>query len=69
MCCSAIDVVICGGVKGMANNQIADHLTVSMATTKSHISNILAKLGLQSRPEIIALAVEHNFNMGAFYIK
>ena len=56
-------------VKGMANNEIADALVISGSTTKSHISNILAKLGATSRIEVIAMVFEHNINLGAFYIK
>jgi two-component system, NarL family, response regulator LiaR len=56
-------------VKGMGNNEIAAHLMISLSTTKSHVSNILSKLGLASRTEAIAKVLEHNLNSGAFYIK
>ena len=56
-------------VKGMRNNEISAQLMISLSTTKSHVSNILAKLGMVSRSEAIALALEHNFNSLAFYIK
>lgn len=55
-------------VKGMGNNEIADALVISVSTTKSHISHILAKLGATSRTEVIAIVLEHNINLGAFYI-
>jgi len=56
-------------VKGMRNSEISTQLIISLSTTKSHVSNILAKLGMVSRSEAISLALEHNFNSLAFYIK
>jgi len=56
-------------VKGMGNNEIATTLVISLSTTKSHVGNILAKLGAASRIEVIAKVLEHNFNLGAFYVK
>jgi NarL family two-component system response regulator LiaR len=56
-------------VKGMGNNEIADVLVISVSTTKSHVSNILAKLNVVSRVEVIAMVMEDSFNLGDFYIK
>jgi len=56
-------------VKGMGNKEIATHLVISLSTTKSHVGNILVKLGLSSRIEVIALVMEDAFNLGDFYIK
>lgn len=56
-------------VKGMGNQQIANHLTISLSTTKSHVGSILIKLGLTSRIEVIAMVMEHSFNSEDFYIK
>ena len=56
-------------VKGMGNNEIADALVISLSTTKSHVSNILAKLDVVSRTEAIAMVMEDSFNLGDFYIK
>jgi len=44
-------------VKGMTNAQIAAHLTVSRATVKAHVSNILSKMSVTNRAEAIALAI------------
>jgi two-component system, NarL family, response regulator LiaR len=55
-------------VKGMGNNEIATTLVISPSTTKSHVSSILAKLGVGSRTEAIVLVLEHNLNLGAFYV-
>jgi len=46
-------------VQGLNNTQIADKLVVSPSTIKSHVSHILAKLGVASRTEAAALAVRH----------
>jgi len=44
-------------VEGLNNTQIAAKLTVSPSTIKTHVSNILSKLGVSSRAEAVALAV------------
>lgn len=44
-------------VEGLNNVQIAGKLTVSPSTIKSHVSNILAKLGVASRTEAVTLAL------------
>lgn len=46
-------------VKGLTNAQIAQQLTISPATVKNHISNILPKLDASSRTEAVALALQH----------
>jgi NarL family two-component system response regulator LiaR len=55
-------------VKGLGNAEIAQVLMISLSTIKSHVSNILAKLGVGSRIEAIVLVLEHNINLGAFYV-
>ena len=44
-------------VEGLNNTQIADKLTVSSSTIKSHVSNILSKFGVASRTEAVTLAL------------
>jgi NarL family two-component system response regulator LiaR len=44
-------------VEGLNNTQIAAKLTVSPSTVKSHVSNILSKLGVSSRTEAVTLAL------------
>jgi NarL family two-component system response regulator LiaR len=44
-------------IEGLNNTQIAGRLTVSPSTVKSHVSNILSKLGVASRTEAVTLAL------------
>ena len=46
-------------IEGLNNTQIAGKLTVSPSTIKSHVSNILAKLGVASRTEAVTLALRN----------
>ncbi len=41
---------------GLSNQEIADKLFVSTSTVKTHVSNVLAKLGASRRTEAIAHA-------------
>lgn len=41
--------------KGRSNNQIAESLVVSVTTVRSHVSNVLRKLQLSSRGEVVRL--------------
>ena len=45
---------------GMRNQELADHLFISVATVKRHISNAYGKLGVSHRTEAIARASELN---------
>jgi NarL family two-component system response regulator LiaR len=46
-------------VEGLNNTQIAEKLFVSPSTIKSHVSNILSKMGAASRTEAASLALRH----------
>jgi two-component system, NarL family, response regulator LiaR len=46
-------------VNGMTNREIAGNLDVSSSTVKFHVSNILSKLGVESRTEAVAYALQH----------
>lgn len=46
-------------VQGLSNRQIAYDLTLGESTVKFHVSNILSKLGVSTRAEAAALAVQH----------
>ncbi len=51
-------------VKGLTNNEIAERLCVSHATAKAHVSSILSKLGVSSRGEAIAVALDKKLTSG-----
>jgi len=55
-------------VKGMANNDIATTLNITVSTTKSHVSSVLAKMDVASRTEAIVMVLQRNLNLGSFYI-
>lgn len=51
-------------VKGLSNDQIADHLQVRPSTAKFHVSNVLSKLGVDTRTEAVALALQNHLVEG-----
>jgi two-component system, NarL family, response regulator LiaR len=53
-------VVLALMIEGLNNTQIAGKLTVSPSTIKSHVSNILSKLGVTSRTEAVTLALRNH---------
>ena len=46
--------------KGNTNRQIADLLGLSVRTVENHRANLLGKLGLSSRVELVSYAEEHD---------
>lgn len=44
--------------KGYSNKEIAEHLIISVKTVESHKSNLMEKLGLKSRPELVKYAMK-----------
>jgi len=51
------DVLRCM-VDGLNNNEIAEHLVISLGTVKFHISNIYQKLGVNNRVEVVKMAIK-----------
>jgi NarL family two-component system response regulator LiaR len=45
-------------VDGLTNPEIADRLYISDSTVKTHVSNILSKLGVATRTEAVSLALQ-----------
>lgn len=45
--------------KGVPNKQIACQVGISQATVRAHVSNVLSKLGLENRSQIVLYAVQN----------
>ena len=45
--------------EGLSNQDIADRLSITLATVKFHVTNILSKLDVSSRTEAVLLALKH----------
>ncbi|MEM9904684.1 MAG: response regulator transcription factor [Cyanobacteria bacterium P01_D01_bin.44] len=48
-------------IQGFTNKQIGDHLFISPRTVQTHLSNILSKLSLENRAQLIRYAYEHGY--------
>jgi len=60
------ELEVLGGVaRGLSNRAIADELGITERTARTHVSNILAKLGLASRTQAALLAVQHGLDRPA----
>ena len=46
-------------VEGLNNPQIGERLSISVTTVRSHVSNVLSKLGASNRAEAVALALRN----------
>jgi DNA-binding NarL/FixJ family response regulator len=44
--------------RGMSNAEIADHLTISPATAKTHVAHLLTKLDARDRVQLVILAYQ-----------
>ena len=44
--------------RGMSNGEIAEHLVVSPATSKTHVSRIMTKLDARDRAQLVVIAYE-----------
>lgn len=51
--------------RGLSNDDIASAAMISRATVKTHVSNVLTKLGLTSRIQIVVWAYEHGWTPSA----
>jgi DNA-binding NarL/FixJ family response regulator len=47
--------------EGRTNQQIADHLSISVITVKTHITRTMAKVGRHDRSQLVVLAYETGF--------
>lgn len=50
-------------IQGYTNKQIGDHLFVSPRTVQTHLSNILSKLQLENRSQLVRYAFEQGYKL------
>jgi DNA-binding NarL/FixJ family response regulator len=48
--------------QGLSNRAIAETLGITERTARTHVSNVLAKLGLASRTQAALFAVQHGLD-------
>ena len=51
--------VLQGLAAGLGDKEIAQRLSISTETARKHMTNILAKLGVESRLQALVFAVHH----------
>jgi len=51
--------IVAGVCEGLRNKELADHLCISEATARNHLTSILDKLGLASRFDLVVFAYRH----------
>ncbi|MDH6577303.1 DNA-binding NarL/FixJ family response regulator [Kitasatospora sp. MAP5-34] len=51
---------------GLSNPEIAESCTVSLETVKTHVGNVLAKLGAQNRTHAVVIAYESGLVLPGF---
>jgi len=50
--------------KGWSNRRIAEECFLSLNTVRTHVQNVLVKLGVHSKLEAVAFALEHGWTSG-----
>jgi DNA-binding NarL/FixJ family response regulator len=50
--------VLAAVARGLSNGEISEQLFIGAATVKSHVSSVLAKLGLRDRAQLVVFAYE-----------
>lgn len=52
--------VLAGLIQGESTKALAARLKISQATARTHVQNVLAKLGVHSRLQAVAVVIEHS---------
>jgi pimeloyl-ACP methyl ester carboxylesterase/DNA-binding CsgD family transcriptional regulator len=47
--------------RGLTNREIAETMVISQRTAENHLQRVLNRLGLRSRAQVVAWAIEHGF--------